>query len=105
MMNSMKIKADYKELHNTVLSINENSDILESEIENIISQVDNLKQLWQGDDANAYYKNISDYMNNMKLIPDTYRALLNLIEQMNHNYEEIDKDYVAAIEKAVVNHE
>ena len=101
----MTIKADYQEINNTVLLMDENYNTLNSEIDNILKNLDGLKNLWQGEDADIYYNNAIDYMNNMKSIPEIYKSLSDVIKTMNQNYKELDKDYATSLEKAVVKHE
>ena len=101
----MDIRVKYKELDEVMKSINDNSTSMDEQIDLLKENINNLKNNWQGYDADTFYNSITPFIEELKSIPSFYRELTNVSDNMNKSYQEVDTSYTEELKKSVVPHE
>ena len=82
-----------------------NSNELDIEINNILAYLNELKGVWQGEDADIFYEEAFNYINRMKTITNCFNVLGNFMNDANHSYEESDTSLKNELEKEANNYE
>ncbi len=88
----MKIRVDHVQFDNVKKDLYNESIELLKEIENQQAYLEELKSIWQGEEAYIYYIKIGDYFNKIKTIPLTYQSMSTFLERANIRYDEIDEE-------------
>ena len=89
----MEFKVKHNELKQTTDTFLSDSDILSSEIDNMLKYTESLRTIWQGIDSDAFYNNIYNYLNRMKIIPEALNTIGQFVGEVNGLYEEADEDF------------
>lgn len=101
----MKLKVEKEELDNINTVIDNDKTELEFKLNYLLSQIDDLKTVWQGDDAEEFYYKAETYITFLKNVPTIYGGIYDVIKGANKTYTQLDTDYAEAMKKAVVAHE
>jgi len=96
----MKIRVDHVQFDNVKKDLYNESIELLKEIENQQAYLEELKSIWQGEEADIYYIKIGDYFNKLKTIPLTYQSMSTFLERANIRYDEIDEELSNQIQMA-----
>ena len=99
----MKVKVDYKELDIVKDNMVDNSQELKNSIENINSNILELKNIWQGEEANKFIMKFDNYIAKLRTVPETYDNLSHFLAKANILYQEIDKDIKKEINNVRMN--
>ena len=71
----MDLRVNHNELDNFYdLSKNE-SDFLREEINVWLEKLEELKNVWQGEEADEFYENVKDYFERMHILPEFYYSV------------------------------
>ena len=98
----MELRVKHKELNDVSIEIVNNSVLLDNKIDLLLSKINELKDNWKGIDADNFYENITEYLNELKSIPVFYNDMSLLIDKMNNSYKDTDNSYLDALKKGVV---
>lgn len=102
----MIIKARCNDLNKVKTSVNENADLLDTEINKMLDSIATLQNNWEGGNPSTiFYNNVNTYLNNMKTISSIYREFGQIINFMNTNYFDLDTTYSEELQGGVVEHE
>lgn len=101
----MDIKVLYSELDDVIKSINENSTLMDEQIKYLKESVNELKGNWSGYDADVFYDSVIPFLNELTQIPEFYREITIVADNMNNTYQEVDNSYTEELKKSVVQHE
>lgn len=101
----MVVKVRHKELMDVKTDIITNSEELDIEINNILQYLNELKGVWQGEDAEIFYEEAFNYVNRMKSITNCFSAMGNFMTNANSSYEENDLSLKNELEKEANNYE
>lgn len=101
----MVVKVRHKELMEVKSNMINNSNELDIEINNILAYLNELKGVWQGEDADIFYEEAFNYINRMKTITNCFNVLGNFMNDANHSYEESDTSLKNELEKEANNYE
>ena len=99
----MKIRVDHREMTNVINKLSNESNMLTTEIENIQKNIEELKTVWQGEEANIFYTRITNYLNKMEAIPATYDKMSSFLSRSNSRYKEMDNAFLKDIENVRIN--
>lgn len=101
----MILKVKHDELNNVKDVMVKDGELLDTEIETLLGQIDKLKTIWQGQDAEIFCNNVYEYINRMKTIPITLRTMGKFINNINNQYSENDEAFGKELETEVDNYE
>ena len=101
----MLLKVKYDELKEVADTINNDSSLLSEEIKKLLDQIEKLKSIWQGIDADAFYENSYDYFQKMTTISATLNNLGKFIEKTNNEYKNGDEAFSRELDTDVNNYE
>ncbi len=95
----MRIRVNHGELDDVKNKMIENSNELFNEIDGIIKDIEILKTMWSGNDANIFYTKIDNYLFRLKSVPETLNSFSKVINKGNIMYKNLDLDAKNEIEK------
>lgn len=101
----MLLKVKHEELNNVSRVIKKDSEELDKEIDNLLEQVEILRTIWQGQDADSFCQNTSDYFSKMKSIPNCMRNISGFINNVDNTYKEKDEAFNRELRTEVDNYE
>ena len=86
----MKIRIDHGEMRVVTKELHDESIELLKEIEKMEGKLEELKEVWQGEEANIFYIKANNYFTKLKAIPLTYQSMSRFLERSNIRYKEAD---------------
>ena len=95
----MKIRVNHGELDDVKNKMMENSNALFIEINGIIKDIETLKTMWSGEDANIFYTKVDNYLQKLKSVPEAFNSLSKVINKGNIMYKNLDIEAKNEIEK------
>lgn len=101
----MKLKVKNEELNQVKEKLDDKTVDLQKQLQNLLVQVNELKKVWQGEDAEEFYNKAEIYIKYLEVVPKIYAFLSTVIDGANKTYKQLDSEYAALMKKAVVNHE
>ena len=101
----MLLKVKYDELKEVANTTNNDSSLLSEEIKKLLEQIEKLKSIWQGVDADAFYGNAYDYFQKMTTVYATLNNLGRFIDNVNNKYKNSDETFSRELDTEVDNYE
>ncbi len=101
----MRIKANKKELFDVQKNIKKHSEELETEIEYWQDQINELKNIWKGNDANIYYGKIDVYLEKLKMLSSCAMSLGDFINKEYEMYQSKDEEFSNALKRENIDYE
>lgn len=101
----MKLKVKHEELHNVMSTMKKDGDAYNVEIDKMLKLIDELKTVWQGQDAEQFCHNVSQYVEKMKKIPVALNQMSNLVEKANIGYSDNDEEFSKELQTEVDNYD
>ncbi len=101
----MLLKVKHEELDGVLKTMNTDGDTYDSEIDNMLKQIEKLQTIWQGQDAEIFCKNATEYITKMKNIPVALRNMSTFIEKTNKGYTEKDEEFSKELETEATNYD
>ena len=98
----MDLRVNHEELNNFYDLSNNESEYLREKIEFWLEKIEELKEIWQGKDADEFYENTRNYFERLKVIPEFYDTVNNFVLKANKEYRETDLESKKDFEKAAV---
>lgn len=95
----MELKVRHQELNDIVKKSGDNATLLNNEIDKLFKEMGNLKEIWQGIDANNFYDSLDDYLKQMKEIPKFFELINYYIDKIDKNYKQIDNEFAQALKR------
>lgn len=99
----MIIKANYDELLNTETKLKSESDKLDTEVDNLLSVLEEVKLAWQGIDSNIFTGKAEAYFKNIKQISGSTREFASFAKYASKSYETRDLRWKKEVEEAGAN--
>lgn len=99
----MDLKVNHNDINAFYDVSNMQSELLQDNIKVWLEKLDELKEIWQGQDADAFFENCSSYINRLKIIPKCYDSLDSFILKANRTYHETDEEGKKRIEREMAN--
>ncbi len=94
----MEIKVQHEELNQVKTVMEKDAEDFNSDIEKLRGQVEILKTIWQGQDADLFCKNAGDFFDKMKGLPIAMRAMGKFIGQANGDFQDGDESFSKELE-------
>ena len=101
----MRVKVNNNDLEELLKSMVKNREDLRTYLKELMGQINVLKEVWQGEDAEVFYHKAETYLKFLESVPNYYNNLDNLIGSASKSYRAIDSEYAQRMKKAVVEHE
>ena len=86
----MRIRVNHGELNLVRENLYSDSQDLMNEIEKIEKNIEDLKSVWQGEEADIFFIKINNYLTKLKSVPLTYQSISTFIHRANILYKEAD---------------
>ena len=97
----MLIKVKHEELKQVKDVMKKDGDLLDDEINVLLEQMEKLKTIWQGQDADVFYNHVYDYINKMKNIPNAMRHISEYINKANNRFADSDDAFSKQLQTEV----
>ena len=97
----MEIKVKHEELTNVEKVFDKDAEDFDSDIDKILQALETLKTVWQGQDADIFYKHSHEYFERMKALPITMRAFGKFIKRTNGDFTDGDESFSKELETEV----
>ena len=101
----MVFKVKHDELNQVSDIIKNDSDACSAEIDNMLSNIEKLRDIWTGEDADQFCDSIDDYLTKMKNIPLAMIKMSSAISIADKGYKELDEAFENALEAEASNYE
>lgn len=101
----MVLKVKHDELHDVLSIMEKDGDVYDTEIENMLDQIEKLRTIWLGQDAKIFCDNVHDYVEKMKNIPIALRNMSTFIKKTNNGYTENDESFSKELETEATNYD
>lgn len=101
----MKVRVEYDELEYITKNTKEDKSELEIEINRLLENLERIKTMWQGTDADIFYDKAFEYIKRMKVLCSFMNATGELIQYGTNNYQKQDQSFARDLNKEVVNNE
>ena len=98
----MELKVTYRELDKVNSDTDKNANDLENEIKFWNKRINDLKGIWQGEDANVFYNHMEYYLKKMDRIPIVYQNISNFMKKANIEYENKDEEFAKNLKETAV---
>ena len=95
----MIIKVKHKAIEDITKTINQDQEDFDKEIDNMLGQIERLKAIWQGTDANVFYEKVTEYIKNMKKITNTMKTISNFSNSANKGFIDVDQSFGKDLEE------
>ena len=95
----MIIKVDNEELTMFTKNMIVDSNELSKEIDTMKSLINELAGVWQGIDSTTFQKNVTEYLEKMKVVPKAITTLANVTQKINDGYTQRDQEFAKALEE------
>ena len=89
----MEIKVKEDELNQVKRTMDKDAEDLASSIEQLTQQLEVLRGIWQGQDADKFFGNARDYFEKMKGIPNCMVNMGRFIDRANGDFNEGDESF------------
>ena len=99
----MRIRVNHGELNQVREVLFSDSQELLNEVTAIENNIEELKTVWQGEEANIFFIKINNYLNKLKSVPLTYQSISTFINRANILYKQADLNLKKEINSARVN--
>ena len=95
----MDLRVNHEEIDNFYdLSTNE-SEFVREKIGFWLKEIDDLKKIWKGKEANEFYDNVTSYLKRMYVIPEFYDSVNDFVLEANKQYKNVDLSAKKEFEK------
>ena len=101
----MILKVNHEELANVSDTMKSDKELFDTEIDNIVSNIDILKNVWKGEDSDNFCENLLEFTNKMRTISDALETLSNTCETANTGYKTIDTEVSEELKREAVTDE
>ena len=101
----MMLKVKHRELDEISRKLKNDSELFDDEITNMIIEIEVLRGIWQGADAEIFCNNVGDYVEKMNNITIAMRNMSDAITTTDRGYESFDKAFGAALKEEADNYD
>ena len=98
----MELKVTYRELDDVNNNIDKNSEDLKKELDKCRAQIEILKGIWTGQDANTFYNHFEYYLKKVDRVPIVYKNISNFMKKANMLYENKDEEFANNLKQTAV---
>ncbi len=97
----MELKVRYRDMEEVNNETDRNKEALINEINNFRNEANELKNIWQGQDADTFFNHFEYYLTKMDRIPKVYENISEFMKRANTKYEEKDYEFASNIRETV----
>lgn len=97
----MLVKVKHEELNNFAKDMEKNSGDLQTEIEKMLGQLDDLKNFCQGQYFDTFYESLYNYLNKMKDVPHAMNVMGEFTKRCDIMYMESDLSFAKQLQQEV----
>lgn len=101
----MLLKVRHEELYDVVNTMEKDGDAYDTEIDNMLKEIEKLRTIWQGQDAKIFCDNAQNYITKMKNIPVALRNMSTFTKKVNGGYSDNDESFSKELETEANNYE
>jgi uncharacterized protein YukE len=101
----MLLKVKHEELENVTGVMVKDGDAYDIEIDKMLEQIEKLRTIWQGKDAEIFCDNVTNYITKMKNIPKCLRNMSKFVNNVNNGYTEQDESFSKELETEANNYD
>lgn len=101
----MLLKVKHEELNNVTGVMVKDGEAYDTEIKNMLEQIDKLRTIWKGQDAEIFCDNVTNYITKMKNIPICLRNMSKFVNDVNNGYTEQDEAFSKELEVEANNYD
>ena len=95
----MIIKVDKEKLNDVSNDLMKSSNSISDEIKLWEDNISNLKNIWQGKDADIFYSRIENYLIKLKMLSETTGSIGKFINSANSKYIAKDEEFAEELKK------
>lgn len=97
----MEIKVDEEELKNMTTTMGKDADSLDEAIQAITQQLEILRGIWEGQDADKFFDNAREYFEKMQGIPNCMRNMEKFANRANSDFNTSDESFSKELDTEV----
>lgn len=86
----MDLKVNHNDINAFYDASNLQSESLQENIKFWLEKLDELEDIWQGEDADAFFDNCTSYLKRLTIIPKCYDSLDSFVLKANKTYRDTD---------------
>ena len=101
----MLIKVKHNELKDVSKTLVKDSEAYDAEITNMLSSIDTLRDIWQGEDATEFCDNVSDFLSRMNNITVAMKNMSNAINTIDSGYLAYDDVFSSSLKEEAGNYD
>ena len=101
----MLLKVKHEELNNVTSVMVKDGETYDAEINKMLEQIEKLRTIWQGQDAEQFCNNVTNYITKMKNIPICLRNMSKFVNSANSGYTEQDESFSQELEVEANNYD
>lgn len=95
----MRLRVDYLEIDKVQKNSINIAAELEKEIDFLFSKTEELKAVWEGQDADIFFKNSQSFIKRMKVVSSFLDTFGNFIGDSNKSYRSKEENFKIKLEK------
>ena len=95
----MNIEVDTEELKYCEEKLSTSSNNLSDEIDYWENQIDQLKSIWSGTEANVFYTKMEEYLIKLRMLSETTSMFSNTVKNCYVSYETNDDNFAGKIKE------
>lgn len=89
----MNINVNFDELDELRKVSENNKNYLEDEINKLLSSIERLQKIWQGEDFDRFYDNAYNYISRMKVLCEFMETTNKFIKEVGNSYQDQDEEF------------
>lgn len=101
----MDLKVNHSELNRVKTTMVKDAEDLDACVDKLKGQMEILRSIWQGNDADVFCANVSEYFDKMKGLPVSMRAMGKFIDKANGDFQDGDDSFSKELETEVDEYE
>ena len=95
----MDFVVDSEEFKNAEVFLNKSYEDFKDDLDYWRTQIDQLKTIWSGEDADVFYRNMEEYMLKLDMLCETKHAFSKSFKYGYLAYEEKDEEFAKELKK------
>ena len=99
------LKVKHAELKQVSSTMQRDSEAIDTEVENMLKQIETLRGIWQGEDATQFCDHANEYITRIKNITVAMRNMQKVMNAANQGYEENDEAFGNALKTEAQNYD
>ena len=98
----MDLRVNHNDINDFCDMTDMQSEMMREIIKFWLDKFDELKEIWQGEDADKFFENASSYIKRLTVIPKCYDSLSGFVGSANREYRDTDFESKKVFEKDTI---